>query len=208
MDAYQVTKRKAAIVATQPKLRDGFRTASVVVQGTPPHPAHPHPAPHSVGASLLFSTHPSPASTSCPTTSAPAAPPPPQQQQPSEQHPAGPSPSTPSDAPPDASSSSSGGGTTTIRADLGEIVSPNYCLLPVNLQDQEALAEAISRAGLKLDVPTYVLSECVLVYMDPEVSDPSPCQGFRQEERFYRDQRERERERGSGRKRERVCVLL
>ncbi len=34
-------------------------------------------------------------------------------------------------------------------------------------QDLAALQAAIDRAGLRYDAPTYILSECVMVYMEP-----------------------------------------
>ncbi len=48
------------------------------------------------------------------------------------------------------------------------MVTPRYCLLPVDLRDTSQLAAALQEAGLDPAAPTYVLSECVLVYLHPQ----------------------------------------
>ncbi len=55
-------------------------------------------------------------------------------------------------------------------AEGGRVVSPRYCLLPADLRDVEALAAALEGAGFDPSLPTFVLSECVLVYMEPQHS--------------------------------------
>lgn len=52
----------------------------------------------------------------------------------------------------------------------GRIVSEVYSLLPGNLRDITAVQAALEAAGFRRDAPTYVLAECVLVYMEPEDS--------------------------------------
>ncbi len=52
---------------------------------------------------------------------------------------------------------------------LSLIARARYCLRPVDLRSQQALLAAIQRAGLVPGAPTYILSECVLVYMDVRV---------------------------------------
>lgn len=44
----------------------------------------------------------------------------------------------------------------------------SYCLLPADLREPGQLAAALEAAGLDPAAPTYVLSECVLVYMQPQ----------------------------------------
>ncbi|KAF5831853.1 S-adenosyl-L-methionine-dependent methyltransferase [Dunaliella salina] len=45
-----------------------------------------------------------------------------------------------------------------------------YSLLPADLRDLQAVKSAIQRAGLDTSAPTLILSECVLVYMEPSDS--------------------------------------
>ena len=54
------------------------------------------------------------------------------------------------------------------RAEEGRVVTPRYCLLAADLRDPGQLGAALEAAGLDLSAPTYVLSECVLVYMQPQ----------------------------------------
>ena len=46
-------------------------------------------------------------------------------------------------------------------------MSEAYSLLPADLRDVAALQTALEAAGFRADAPTYVLAECVLVYMEP-----------------------------------------
>ena len=48
----------------------------------------------------------------------------------------------------------------------GRILSERYSLLPVDLRDPEALLRELRAAGLDPLLPTLVLAECVLVYME------------------------------------------
>ncbi|KAL0034420.1 hypothetical protein WJX79_001255 [Trebouxia sp. C0005] len=52
----------------------------------------------------------------------------------------------------------------------GRIHTANYSLLPVDLRDLGALQAALESAGFQPTIPTYVLAECVLVYMEPHES--------------------------------------
>ena len=57
-----------------------------------------------------------------------------------------------------------------MRAEQGRIVTDGYCLLPVDLRDLSGLLAILKSAGFDPSVPTYVLAECVLVYMEPHES--------------------------------------
>ncbi|PRW45066.1 tRNA wybutosine-synthesizing 4 [Chlorella sorokiniana] len=59
---------------------------------------------------------------------------------------------------------------SSISPEEGRIVTDSYCLLPVDLREPGQLAAALEAAGLDPAAPTYVLSECVLVYMRPQHS--------------------------------------
>jgi len=48
----------------------------------------------------------------------------------------------------------------------GRILSQPYSLLPVDLRDAEALRRELRAAGFDPQLPTLVLAECVLVYME------------------------------------------
>ncbi|KAL4857786.1 Leucine carboxyl methyltransferase 1 [Chlorella vulgaris] len=52
----------------------------------------------------------------------------------------------------------------------GRVLTERYCLLPVDLRDLEQLEAALQEAGLDPAAPTYILSECVLVYLQPQHS--------------------------------------
>ncbi|PSC73349.1 tRNA wybutosine-synthesizing 4 [Micractinium conductrix] len=54
-----------------------------------------------------------------------------------------------------------------ISAEEGRIVTDAYCLLPADLRDLGQLEAALEAAGLDREAPTLVLSECVLVYLQP-----------------------------------------
>lgn len=49
-------------------------------------------------------------------------------------------------------------------------MSEAYSLLPGDLKDTRACQAALEAAGFDPARPTYVLAECVLVYMEPEDS--------------------------------------
>lgn len=52
-------------------------------------------------------------------------------------------------------------------AEEGRVVSDRYCLLPADLRSLPALEAALAAAAFDCSAPTFVLSECVLVYMEP-----------------------------------------
>ena len=56
------------------------------------------------------------------------------------------------------------------HADEGRIVAEAYSLLPGDLRDTKACQAALEAAQFDPACPTYVLAECVLVYMEPEDS--------------------------------------
>lgn len=56
------------------------------------------------------------------------------------------------------------------HADEGRITAEAYNLLPGDLRDTRACQAALEAAGFDPACPTYVLAECVLVYMEPEDS--------------------------------------
>ena len=53
------------------------------------------------------------------------------------------------------------------HADEGRIVADAYSLLPGDLRNTRACQAALEAAGFDPACPTYVLAECVLVYMEP-----------------------------------------
>ena len=55
-------------------------------------------------------------------------------------------------------------------AAAGRVLSPRYRLLPADLRDLAGLGAALETAGLDWGAPTFVLSECVLVYMEGAAS--------------------------------------
>ena len=55
-------------------------------------------------------------------------------------------------------------------ADEGRIVADEYSLLPGDLRNTQACQAALEAARFDPACPTYVLAECVLVYMEPEDS--------------------------------------
>ncbi|CAM6084519.1 unnamed protein product [Calypogeia fissa] len=57
-----------------------------------------------------------------------------------------------------------------IHKEKGEILSDRYKLLPADLRDLNGLDRVFKRAGLDPSLPTVVIAECVLIYLDPQVS--------------------------------------
>lgn len=57
------------------------------------------------------------------------------------------------------------------NAEGGRLITESYCLLPTDLRQTAALEAALKLAKLQLDVPTYIIAECVLVYMRPDESN-------------------------------------
>ncbi|XP_059633844.1 leucine carboxyl methyltransferase 1 homolog isoform X1 [Cornus florida] len=62
------------------------------------------------------------------------------------------------------------GETASISQDKGEVLSDHYKLLPVDLRDIQNLDGIISLANLDPSLPTFIIAECVLIYLDPDSS--------------------------------------
>ncbi|GAB4861976.1 Leucine carboxyl methyltransferase 1 [Ancistrocladus abbreviatus] len=62
------------------------------------------------------------------------------------------------------------GTTASISREKGEVLGDNYKLLPVDLRDIQKLGDVMALANLDPSVPTFIIAECVLIYMDPEAS--------------------------------------
>ncbi|KAM5554677.1 leucine carboxyl methyltransferase 1 [Rosa sericea] len=60
--------------------------------------------------------------------------------------------------------------TASISRERGEVLSDCYKLLPVDLRDIHQLNEVIALAGMDPSLPTFIIAECVLIYIDPESS--------------------------------------
>ena len=56
-------------------------------------------------------------------------------------------------------------------AEGGKIITRSYCLHPVDLRQPAAVEAALKLAKLRPDVPTYIMAECVLVYLRPSESN-------------------------------------
>jgi len=52
----------------------------------------------------------------------------------------------------------------------GEIITSNYSLLPCDLRELKDLDNAFIKAELDDKLPTLIIAECVLIYLDPNVS--------------------------------------
>eukprot|EP01023_Acetabularia_acetabulum_P013416 TRINITY_DN16453_c0_g1_i2.p1 TRINITY_DN16453_c0_g1~~TRINITY_DN16453_c0_g1_i2.p1 ORF type:complete len:193 (-),score=21.85 TRINITY_DN16453_c0_g1_i2:53-631(-) len=52
----------------------------------------------------------------------------------------------------------------------GSIITEQYCLLPVDLRDIGKVGEELNKVGVRFEDATLILSECCLVYMDPQDS--------------------------------------
>ncbi|BAT89847.1 hypothetical protein VIGAN_06094800 [Vigna angularis var. angularis] len=62
------------------------------------------------------------------------------------------------------------GETATISREKGEVVSAQYKLVPADLRDVKQLNDIISVAAMDPSLPTFIISECVLIYLDPDSS--------------------------------------
>ncbi|KAF4387218.1 hypothetical protein F8388_008852 [Cannabis sativa] len=58
----------------------------------------------------------------------------------------------------------------SISQDKGEVLSDNYKLLPVDLRDVNKLDDIIVLADMDPSLPTFIIAECVLIYLDPDSS--------------------------------------
>lgn len=62
------------------------------------------------------------------------------------------------------------GATASISREKGEVLSDNYKLLPVDLRDIQKLDDIIALANMDPSLPTFIIAECVLIYLDPDSS--------------------------------------
>ncbi|KAI3848123.1 hypothetical protein MKX03_028962 [Papaver bracteatum] len=60
--------------------------------------------------------------------------------------------------------------TTSISPEKGEVLGDHYKLLPVDLRDIGKLDDLIAYAKMDPSLPTFIIAECVLIYLDPESS--------------------------------------
>ncbi|XP_021641013.2 leucine carboxyl methyltransferase 1 homolog isoform X2 [Hevea brasiliensis] len=60
------------------------------------------------------------------------------------------------------------GPTASISREKGEVLSDQYKLLPVDLRDIEELDGIIALANMDPSLPTFIIAECVLIYLDPD----------------------------------------
>ncbi|KAF6149953.1 hypothetical protein GIB67_008674, partial [Kingdonia uniflora] len=60
------------------------------------------------------------------------------------------------------------GPSASISRVKGEVISNNYKLLPVDLRDMQKLDDVIALAQLDMSLPTFIIAECVLIYLDPD----------------------------------------
>eukprot|EP00262_Sarcandra_glabra_P008242 TRINITY_DN21566_c0_g1_i2.p1 TRINITY_DN21566_c0_g1~~TRINITY_DN21566_c0_g1_i2.p1 ORF type:complete len:338 (+),score=63.34 TRINITY_DN21566_c0_g1_i2:135-1148(+) len=58
----------------------------------------------------------------------------------------------------------------SISQEKGEVLSEHYKLFPVDLRDIQKLDTVISLAQLDPSLPTFIIAECVLIYLDPDSS--------------------------------------
>ncbi|KAL5728445.1 hypothetical protein ACHQM5_001527 [Ranunculus cassubicifolius] len=58
--------------------------------------------------------------------------------------------------------------TSFISPEKGEVHSDHYKLLPVDLREIPKLDEIIALAQLDPSLPTFIIAECVLIYLDPD----------------------------------------
>ncbi|KAK9274148.1 hypothetical protein L1049_018962 [Liquidambar formosana] len=62
------------------------------------------------------------------------------------------------------------GATASISQEKGEVLGDHYKLLPVDLRDIQKLNDLIALAGIDPSLPTFIIAECVLIYLDPDSS--------------------------------------
>ncbi|CAA6672462.1 unnamed protein product [Spirodela intermedia] len=60
------------------------------------------------------------------------------------------------------------GSEASISRERGEVLSDHYKLLPIDLRDIQKLDDVISLAQLDPSLPTFIIAECVLIYLDPD----------------------------------------
>ncbi|KAH7387604.1 hypothetical protein KP509_16G032100 [Ceratopteris richardii] len=62
------------------------------------------------------------------------------------------------------------GSNSDISKEQGKIFSDHYKLLPADLRDLSSLDLILDQANIDPSLPTLILAECVLIYLDPDVS--------------------------------------
>ncbi|CAH8336873.1 unnamed protein product [Eruca vesicaria subsp. sativa] len=62
------------------------------------------------------------------------------------------------------------GANSSISVEEGQVLSDHYKLLPVDLRDIPKLRDVISFADMDPSLPTFIIAECVLIYLDPDSS--------------------------------------
>ncbi|XP_024008196.1 leucine carboxyl methyltransferase 1 isoform X2 [Eutrema salsugineum] len=62
------------------------------------------------------------------------------------------------------------GANASILVEEGQVLSDHYKLLPVDLRDIPKLRDVISFADMDPSLPTFIIAECVLIYLDPDSS--------------------------------------
>ncbi|CAH9097167.1 unnamed protein product [Cuscuta epithymum] len=60
------------------------------------------------------------------------------------------------------------GETASISSERGEVLGDHYKLLPVDLCDLDKLNGIVAMANLDPSLPTFIIAECVLIYIDPD----------------------------------------
>ncbi|XP_010523103.1 PREDICTED: leucine carboxyl methyltransferase 1 isoform X2 [Tarenaya hassleriana] len=62
------------------------------------------------------------------------------------------------------------GANASISIEQGHVLSDHYKLLPVDLRDIPTLSDVISFANMDPSLPTFIIAECVLIYLEPDSS--------------------------------------
>ncbi|KAJ4847602.1 hypothetical protein Tsubulata_002700 [Turnera subulata] len=60
------------------------------------------------------------------------------------------------------------GASASISREKGEVISDSYKLLHVDLRNIQKLNDVIAVAGMDPSLPTFIIAECVLIYLDPD----------------------------------------
>ncbi|KAB1200784.1 Leucine carboxyl methyltransferase 1 [Morella rubra] len=60
------------------------------------------------------------------------------------------------------------GGAASISREKGQVLSDHYKLLPIDLRDIQKLDDIIAVANMDPSLPTFIIAECVLIYLDPD----------------------------------------
>ncbi|RYR60741.1 hypothetical protein Ahy_A04g017796 isoform A [Arachis hypogaea] len=60
------------------------------------------------------------------------------------------------------------GEAAVISREKGEVLSDHYKLIPADLRDRQQLSDIVARADMDPRLPTFIIAECVLIYLDPD----------------------------------------